>query len=273
MTIAKSILITSLFIIIWMGIGILIPVWNNAIMITPKIVFYELMNDLVTYSIFTIYFWFSIDRFSLGEHEIKIQKLTFIFVIITLAIGIRLFDLPFWEWKQLSNKYLNTAFIINNFSALKLSSFQFYLGLSGLILAPFFEEIIFRYYIFGGLLKKYSFLTALLTSSILFSLIHIDSPRNLIPTFVLGLVSAIVYFRTQKIQYSILLHFMHNLLWFTTLVFASGYHQLIIKLGVGILFWISFLVGILLVILGLKTTTTTNNQFGKIRAKPAALRR
>lgn len=75
----------------------------------------------------------------------------------------------------------------------------------GAIVAPLVEEIFFRGFLFQGFRQKYGWFPALLLSSAIFSLAHLD-PVSLIPTFVLGCVLAYVYHRSNSVWPGIIFH-------------------------------------------------------------------
>jgi membrane protease YdiL (CAAX protease family) len=259
MTILKSIIVTVLFFVIATLLDLLILSFDSNLAIYPQVVGLSyVLPGLVTYVLLIVYLGRSKMDVALKQVSVVRNYWLLIALLISLAVGDHLFDLPFFVWKELSNRYLGTEFKIADTSGYKFSFFKLYYYFSVLIIAPIFEEIFFRYYIFGGLLRKYSFLTALLTSSALFASIHIENARNIIPTFVFGIISAIVYFRTQRIIYPMLLHFFANAIWLGTVVFAKQYDDLIKALGLGISFWLAFLFGIFLLVVGVKKITTAN---------------
>lgn len=259
MTIGKSIIIVILLQIISVLIGLTILLVDTDSQIFQHLIYLSgPITHLTVYSLLLLYFKYSKDNYSLIPNKTKAKTTLVIFLIILLVIGLKLFDLPFYRWKYIANNYFGTDYLLTDYSNYEFSMFRLYRIFDAIILAPFFEEIIFRYYIFGGLLKKYSFLTAMVTSSILFSSIHFENPRNLIPTFIMGLVSATLYFATKKIHFSIILHLIYNSLWVASVVFAPEYDQFYQKIGVGGLFWFMCLSGGLILLFALKKITTTN---------------
>jgi membrane protease YdiL (CAAX protease family) len=259
MTILKSIIFTVLFFVIATLLDLLIVSFDSNLATYPHVVGLSyVLPGLLTYLLLIVYFRRSNTDVALKQGSVVKNYWLLTVLLISLAVGDHLFDLPFFQWKDLSNKYLGTEFKVADTSGYKFSFFKLYYYFSILIIAPIFEEIFFRYYIFGGLLKKYNFLTALLTSTILFASIHIENLHNIIPAFAFGIISAIVYFRTQRIIYSMLLHFLTNAIWLGTVVFAKQYDDLIKALGLGISFWLAFLFGIFLLVVGLKKITTAN---------------
>ena len=89
------------------------------------------------------------------------------------------------------------------------------------IAAPILEELIFRGIILDGLLKNYSPLKSIIISSLLFGISHLN-PWQFISTFVLGVFSGWVYFKTKKLTLSILIHLTNNLLLFIGIYFTDN---------------------------------------------------
>lgn len=89
------------------------------------------------------------------------------------------------------------------------------------IMAPLFEEIIFRGIIMKGLLNKgMKPLTAIVISALLFGLVH-GNPWQLIGAVLLGCVLGLVYYKTKSLLLPILLHAFNNL----TAVFLIAYNK------------------------------------------------
>lgn len=120
------------------------------------------------------------------------------------------------------------------------------------LFAPIFEEIIFRFGLYGYLKKKIksNWINMILTS-ILFSFIHFYGIDGFIIIFVISLLWNYIYFKTNNLLYSIVLHFLHN-------VYAMiGYIPLnnIIYVSFGL---ICLIVYIILKIKSSSKNTTTN---------------
>jgi uncharacterized protein len=77
------------------------------------------------------------------------------------------------------------------------------------IAAPILEELLFRGIILDGFLKRFSPLKAILWSSLLFGLIHLN-PWQFISAFILGIVIGWLYVNTRSLIPCILLHFLIN---------------------------------------------------------------
>jgi hypothetical protein len=77
------------------------------------------------------------------------------------------------------------------------------------ILGPIAEEIFFRGFVLPGLVKKFGIIWALVISSVVFGLFHIDLGA-IVPTFALGLGLGWVYLKTGSIWPAMFAHGLHN---------------------------------------------------------------
>jgi uncharacterized protein len=77
--------------------------------------------------------------------------------------------------------------------------------------APLGEELFFRGILYRFLKEKGGFYLALVTSSIVFGVLH---PMNIIGITVVGLMTALVYERTGKLWLTIAMHALNNLIAF-----------------------------------------------------------
>jgi len=96
----------------------------------------------------------------------------------------------------------------------------------GAIIAPLVEETFFRGFLFQGFRAHYGWPVAMLLSSAIFAIAHLDLVA-LIPTFVLGNVLAYVYHRSNSIWPGVLLHFLVNAFGLFGAYFATHYQNLI----------------------------------------------
>lgn len=111
-----------------------------------------------------------------------------------------------------------------------------WLIVSAVLLAPLFEEIIFRGYIAGTLKSAYGGLVAWIFSSFIFGLVHIIPSVILTATFS-GLVLCFYYLRYRSLMMVIVLHAMNNLTaCFLQTVNVSNLTMRDV-LGDGVLYW------------------------------------
>ncbi len=78
------------------------------------------------------------------------------------------------------------------------------------IAAPVLEEFIFRGVILDGLLKKHSPYRAIMVSSLLFAIVHLN-PWQFVTAFIMGLFIGWVYYRTGSLSMAIIIHGANNL--------------------------------------------------------------
>lgn len=77
------------------------------------------------------------------------------------------------------------------------------------ILAPVAEELFFRGFIFGGLLRPIGFWGATAVSALVFAIVHMQV-ATVLPIFALGWLLAWLYHRTQSLWPPILVHATYN---------------------------------------------------------------
>lgn len=85
-----------------------------------------------------------------------------------------------------------------------------WLLISAVLLAPLFEESIFRGYLCGVLRKSYGGLTAWIISAVVFGLVH-AIPSVILTATLSGLVLGYYYLRTRSLWMVIALHALNNL--------------------------------------------------------------
>ena len=82
------------------------------------------------------------------------------------------------------------------------------------LLAPFAEELTFRYLLFGKFSNKFFKLLMLFVSSILFGMVHINNFSGqwlqTIPYMIVGLYLALIYYNSKNIWASIIVHWIFN---------------------------------------------------------------
>lgn len=159
--------------------------------------------------------WLTIRKYKLNWDSLGLRK----FDLTSLAIGCGLMILTF-----AFNFFYNLALLFNNIeSGFEISdifnsvSSPWLIFLTGIIIAPLVEEIFFRGFIYTGLREKYGWIAAALVSAGLFALAHIQ-PLSMPPIFLMGLIFAYLYQRTESIWPAVIMHFATN-----TLGLAAAY--------------------------------------------------
>jgi uncharacterized protein len=123
------------------------------------------------------------------------------------------------------------------------------------IAAPVFEELIFRGIMLDGLLSRIRPMTAILVSSLLFGVVHLNAPQFITGT-VMGFFLGWVYLRSRSVGACILIHMAANLSGFMMRFFvdldaADGEHTgLLDAYGgglIGLLFVNATLIGVFVI--------------------------
>ena len=89
------------------------------------------------------------------------------------------------------------------------SSMIVLLVLGACVIAPFFEEILFRGYLFQVLRERVGGTLSILVSSLIFAALH-PSPFTILPLFSLACILCLLYARTGSLWPSVILHALHN---------------------------------------------------------------
>jgi membrane protease YdiL (CAAX protease family) len=90
------------------------------------------------------------------------------------------------------------------------------------IAAPILEELIFRGIMLDGLLKRHTPFTAILVSSILFGLAHLN-PWQFVTGFVLGCFFGWVYYRSGSVAACMLMHMSANFSGYVTRLLLAAH--------------------------------------------------
>lgn len=84
------------------------------------------------------------------------------------------------------------------------------------IIAPIVEETLMRGFVLGGLRERYGAITALLVSSLLFSVLHFNMVQTL-SAFLCGLILGLLYLKTESVECCMLAHFGYNFISYVVL--------------------------------------------------------
>lgn len=203
-----------------------------------------IVGRLIAYSAVFLFCWGT--TFQLKPIRGKPFNLLTLLSLMLILVGSEFLNRPFLD----AEKWFNPD--LPEYSFQGFTKIQIYFSISSLFLAPVLEELFFRKLVLGNLVKRYSISTALLTSSLLFSLIHWETPFNLIPAFLFGIISGILYLKSGRLRYSILLHFMYNGLNLLVATNAELYYDWLSWLGTGYEYWGLFALGMIITLFALK---------------------
>jgi uncharacterized protein len=140
---------------------------------------------------------------------IKLPKIHIIFLLVILSVAIIVITRPFINSKEYLRCLINGELKLVVYNFMKFDWNILIKLIGAVLITPIFEEIVFRKQILGLLLKKYTPFVAIVLSSILFTAGHFRFNEIGI-LLVWGLLFGIVYFLTNSIETSILLHSIGN---------------------------------------------------------------
>ncbi|TQI71125.1 membrane protease YdiL (CAAX protease family) [Gramella sp. Hel_I_59] len=187
--------------------------------------------------------------------DFSFKILTFIIII---SIGLELINQPLYDISKMVEFYKTGIPAIQNFHYSQNSIDLVYQFAAILIVSPILEELFFRKFLLSKLLIKYNISISVIISSLCFSLIHIETPNNLIPSLIFGILSSIIFLNTGKIIYSIVFHALRNSFYFIILLNAEIYDSWIYGFNFNYVYWSLVLIGLVLVFVGMKKITSAN---------------
>lgn len=126
------------------------------------------------------------------------------------------------------------------------SNNNIYNYISAIILAPIFEELVFRGIIQQKLMKETHPIIAILLSAFIFTYYHTNYSKGTIRYLFIGaLIMAVLYYITESLKYTILYHCLHNAL--ITFSEKASFHNFLKEY-----FYIVLLISTILTIYSLK---------------------
>ncbi|MFB9053601.1 lysostaphin resistance A-like protein [Formosa undariae] len=248
MTVLKAILLTLFLILVFtitqLAFGLL--VYKTELVSESYQIHYGItigLSFIIGYLVTFRIFWkpsFRINK-SLNLKKIDFKLIPYLILIV---IGLQLLDRPFWDLERIWNfiNYSEFQADISSFGGFRPA--LLYNTITILIISPIFEELFFRKFLLQNLLQKNSKLIGILFSSLCFAIIHIETPLNLVPTFIFGIISGLIFIKTNRIIYSIILHFLVNLMVQILYVFNLTFDRWLLTLDFNFIYWLMFLIGI-----------------------------
>lgn len=112
------------------------------------------------------------------------------------------------------------------------------------VLAPIFEELLYRGILLNGMLNKYNPKKAIFYSAIIFGIAHLNIPQG-INAFFLALLLGMVYYYTKSLYICMFMHFTNNLLVNFVLYPSSRFWTILLYILIPI-------IGVVLMILSIK---------------------
>ena len=213
----SSIAIIMTIILMFICFSFLIPIKDS---ITFQMLSFCLFGLIIS----TLILWINYKKeklsFGLSIENLKYVIWTPLIYLITIILLL---------FVGLLNQYLLTNFfdieikpqdILERFKELE-NSFEISIFVIGsAVIAPIYEELLFRGIIFPTLIQKTNFTIALVLSSLIFAVLHFHLSA-LLSLFVLSIILSITYLYTSTIWASISLHALFNLISIIAVKFIS----------------------------------------------------
>lgn len=180
--------------------------------------------DLLTYILPSIIILYYLKRKKGLKLKFNTSNLQIELIGKILALGfiVHLF------WKLIYPPIWNTFFSAHETSFFIITYVPIFI--STVLLAPVFEELIFRRYYFSELEKQFNIKNTIIISSVFFSLIHLPNYSSLIPSFMVGAFAGAIYQKTKNISYTIIFHLILNGFYFIEITTNDYFFEY--KLGV-----------------------------------------
>ncbi len=161
---------------------------------------YMLAFVLILASLMMIWYLFKKDYIRMNEYTWSIRSVSVLSWMV--AYGLGAYFLATWLNEQVDlPNVMEDQFMDLSFNPL---------GVLGIVvLGPVAEELLFRGAILGFLLKKLSWRNAILTSALIFGIIHMN-PAQILYAFLLGMALGRIYYKTGSLLICMIIHVMLN---------------------------------------------------------------
>lgn len=188
------------------------------IIITPKVFGWQLLESIRPYFTAVVTPFIYLPFIIYISHKsiipviwrMKLPPVHLFLLMVILAIAIRLIIQPFINPVEYLGNLIEGRFKLLRFNMPEFNPLMATQLISSVIIVPVLEEIFWRKQIFGLFLKKYSPVVAMVLSSALFACAHFQT--GIIGViFIWGLLCGFVYYITNSLELSIVLHSIINL--------------------------------------------------------------
>ncbi|HFJ9441310.1 MULTISPECIES: CPBP family intramembrane glutamic endopeptidase [Bacillus] len=179
---------------------------NQQQAIQQLLVHWELIGFSVTWIIF--FFIYRKELMKDTKLSIKLSRNLFVWIligIILVFLGQMVGSLLDKSVFQLTTQSVNTSSTV---AAAVISPVAL---ISIVLLAPLVEEFVFRYAAINILTRRFTQTWSILISSLFFAIMHFDFPF-IFGYFLIGIVLAVVYVRTNRLLVSFFVHAIMNLI-------------------------------------------------------------
>jgi len=215
-TIKNSILLCVLFIVIQVGLGVILGIFQNIFNLPNISLFTGVLTILINILSFGIVILIGFKKTKRKFNDVfKFNKVP-AFLWIAITIFMTGFVIITSEMDNLVNFILPMPESFRNVFETIMAKQAFIIALITIGLIPaIMEELFFRGLILDGLKNNYSKRKAIIISALLFGLIHLN-PWQFYGGFIIGIISAWICIETNSILPSMFIHLFNNALYTIT---------------------------------------------------------
>ena len=214
-----------------------------------------ILGSLVSYLVIFHFYWKPRPNYK-SISDIKNIDTSLFPYLFLIVIGMGFVSQPIFDFEKIIDFYNTSEVKSTSHKFAGISALFVYFRFSSLFIAPLFEELFFRKFLFTKLLEYNKVWLSVIISSLCFSAIHFETPYNLLPTFIYGVIACIIYMKTKNICYLIIIHFMYNLVAMLYSVYGEHFYNWVYDQNYRFMYWALFVFGILLTALGLEKITS-----------------
>lgn len=255
MTPLKAFLYTLLFILIW-------GMTQLALLVPIKLIFgipddfthlfgsTKIISMAATFAIIYKFIWKPKWTGTTTNIFSAYNPILLIYLVIS-AVGLFLWNRPFWDFESIILYFKGSKLRVNSFTT-TLNVVLIYKIIATIFIGPIVEELLFRKFLLEKLVQQNSRIVSLITSSFCFSIIHLETPNNLIPSFIAGLVFGYVFIKTKRIGYAIFMHAVANIIVLIDNIVDFPSNNCFFGYNFDAVYWLMVAIGIVLIAFGLK---------------------
>ena len=193
---------------------LLVSLWLMAFifLLTVSQVSTSVLPTIWIYSTSILFLCWLIKRFQASiKASLSIHAIQFKWIGISLILAVM-----YWYFDQWLMQALSSASTEADISKWQKQLQNYHIGMlfiSSVLLAPVFEELLFRGLLLSAIKTKTNFISAMLLTSLLFALIHWSWPA-FVSLMLAACLYALLVHHSKTVVTAILAHFTHNALTF-----------------------------------------------------------
>ena len=213
----SSILLLFIIIISFLLISFFLPIKES---ISQQLTCFCLFGAIVTSLILYLNYRKENLSFGLSANNLIYVIWTPLIYLLTIILLLIVGIINQYLLTNLFNVEIKPQEILEKFKELEKTYEIIIFGISSVVIAPLYEELLFRGIIFPKLIQKTNFLTAVILSSLIFAILHFHLSA-LLPLFSLSLILSLIYLQTLSLWPCIFLHALFNLISIILIKFVS----------------------------------------------------